>query len=51
MRLIMERKKHYSEHFGFRSGLAGPELELARPLMDEHLHSLDSCNATRSCRL
>src|SRR5271165_5498804 len=45
---FMEGKKHDTEHFGLRSGLSGPELELTRTLVDEHLHSLDGRDAARA---
>ena len=42
---FIEGEEDYAEHFGFWGWLAGPELKLARALLDEHFHALDGVEA------
>jgi hypothetical protein len=43
--IFVEREEDDTEHLGFGGGLAGPDLELARALVDEHLHPLNDVRA------
>ena len=42
---LAQRVQHDAEHLLLGSGLAGPDLELARALLDEHLDAGDDRDA------
>jgi len=45
---LLEREKHDALHLGRGRGFAGPELELARALLNEHLDALDDGDAAEA---